>query len=72
MNQNDILSELENFDLSKYRGVIKIVVGILVVGFTGYTSVFTVDPEERAVVLRFGRVDRELSLIHISEPTRPY
>ena len=60
MNQNDILSELENFDLSKYRGVIKIVVGILVVGFTGYTSVFTVDPEERAVVLRFGRVDREV------------
>jgi len=60
MNQNDILSELENFDLSKYTGVIKIVVGILVVGFTGYTSVFTVDPEERAVVLRFGRVDREV------------
>ena len=53
-------SELENFDLSKYTGVIKIVVGILVVGVTGYTSVFTVDPEERAVVLRFGKVDREV------------
>ena len=60
MNQNDFFSELENFDLSKYTGVIKIVVGILVVGFTGYTSVFTVDPEERAVVLRFGKVDREV------------
>ncbi len=60
MNQNDFLSELENIDLSKYTGVIKIVVGILVVGLTGYTSVFTVDPEERAVVLRFGKVDREV------------
>ena len=60
MNQNDFFSELENFDLSKYTGVIKIVVGILVVGVTGYTSVFTVDPEERAVVLRFGKVDREV------------
>jgi membrane protease subunit HflK len=60
MNQNDFLSELENIDLSKYKGVIKIVVGILVLGFTGYTSVFTVDPEERAVVLRFGRVNRDV------------
>jgi membrane protease subunit HflK len=60
MNQNDFFSELENFDLSKYTGVIKIVVGILVVGFTGYTSVFTVDPEERAVVLRFGQVNRDV------------
>jgi membrane protease subunit HflK len=34
--------------------------GILVVAFTGYTSVFTVDPEERAVVLRFGKVDRDV------------
>ncbi len=38
-----------------------IVVGIIILGFTGYTSVFTVDPEERAVVLRFGKVDREVS-----------
>jgi membrane protease subunit HflK len=60
MNQNDFFSELENFDLSKYKGVLKIVAGILAVGLTGYTSVFTVDPEERAVVLRFGKVDREV------------
>ena len=58
MNQNDFLSELENIDLSKYKGVIKIVVGILVVAFTGYTSLFTVNPEEKAVVLRFGKVNR--------------
>ena len=56
MNQNDFLNELENIDLSKYKGVMKIVVGILIVGFTAYTSVFTVDPEEKAVVLRFGKV----------------
>jgi membrane protease subunit HflK len=60
MNQNDFLNELENFDLSKYKGVMIIFVGILVVAFTGYTSVFTVDPEERAVVLRFGKVDRDV------------
>jgi membrane protease subunit HflK len=58
MNQNDFLSELENIDLSKYKGVITIVVGILVVAFTGYTSMFTVNPEEKAVVLRFGKVNR--------------
>jgi membrane protease subunit HflK len=58
MNQNDFLSELENIDLSKYKGVIKNVVGILVVAFTGYTSLFTVNPEEKAVVLRFGKVNR--------------
>ena len=56
MNQNDFLNELENIDLSKYKGVMKIVVGILIVGITAYTSVFTVDPEEKAVVLRFGKV----------------
>jgi len=56
MNQNDFLNELENIDLSKYKGVIKIIVGILIVGFTASTSVFTVDPEEKAVVLRFGKV----------------
>jgi membrane protease subunit HflK len=60
MNQNDFLNELENFDLSKYKGAMIIFVGILVVAFTGYTSVFTVDPEERAVVLRFGKVDRDV------------
>jgi|TARA_B110000263_G_scaffold245109_1_gene254153 membrane protease subunit HflK len=60
MNQNDFLNELENFDLSKYKGVMIIFAGILVVAFTGYTSVFTVDPEERAVVLRFGKVDRDV------------
>ena len=58
MNQNDFFNELENIDLSKYKGVMKIVVGILIVGFTGYTSVFTVNPEEKAVVLRFGKVNR--------------
>jgi len=61
MNQNDFLDELSNIDLSKYKGVIMIVVGIIILGFTGYTSVFTVDPEERAVVLRFGKVHREVS-----------
>ena len=60
MNQNDFLNELENFDLSKYKGAMIIFVGILVVAFTGYTSVFTVNPEERAVVLRFGKVDRDV------------
>lgn len=60
MNQNDFLNELENIDLSQYKGVMKIVVGILAVGFTGYSSVFTVDPEERAVVLRFGQVNRDV------------
>ena len=58
MNQNDFFNELENIDLSKYKGVMKIVVGILIVGFTGYTSVFTVNPEEVAVVLRFGKENR--------------
>ena len=31
---------------------------VFVLGFTVYTSVFTVDPEEKAVVLKFGEYDR--------------
>ena len=31
---------------------------VIVLCFTGYTSVFTVDPEEQAVVLKFGKYDR--------------
>ena len=52
-----------------------------------YAGINVLDAQERAVVLRFGRfhevlepgfnwnpkwVDQVLSLIHISEPTRPY
>ena len=34
------------------------VVIVIVLCFTAYTSVFTVDPEEKAVVLKFGKEDR--------------
>ena len=55
MNQNDFLDELSRVDLSKYKGAIGIAVVIILLAITGYTAVFTVDPEEKAVVLRFGK-----------------
>ena len=58
MSQPDILDELSKIDLSKYKGVMQAVVIVIVLGFTVYTSVFTVDPEEKAVVLKFGEYDR--------------
>ena len=58
MNQPDILDELSKIDLSKYKGVAQTIVIVIVLCFTGYTSVFTVDPEEKAVVLKFGKEDR--------------
>ena len=58
MNQPDILDELSKIDLSKYKGVMQAVVIVIVLCFTMYTSVFTVDPEEKAVVLKFGKEDR--------------
>ncbi len=58
MNQPDILEELSNIDLSKYKGIMATVVIVIVLCFTVYTSVFTVDPEEKAVVLKFGKYDR--------------
>jgi membrane protease subunit HflK len=58
MNQPDILDELSKIDLSKYKGVMQAVVIVIVLCFTVYTSVFTVDPEEKAVVLKFGKEDR--------------
>jgi len=58
MNQPDILDELSKIDLSKYKGVMQAVVIVIVLCFTAYTSVFTVDPEEKAVVLKFGKEDR--------------
>ena len=58
MNQPDILDELSKIDLSKYKGVMQAVVIVIALCFTAYTSVFTVDPEEKAVVLKFGREDR--------------
>ena len=58
MSQPDILDELSNIDLSKYKGVMQAVVIVIVLCFTVYTSVFTVDPEEKAVVLKFGKEDR--------------
>ena len=58
MNQPDILDELSKIDLSKYKGVMQAVVIVIVLCFTTYTSVFTVDPEEKAVVLKFGKEDR--------------
>ena len=60
MNQNDFLDDLSNIDLSQYTKHIKIGVLVAVLGFAGYTSVFTVDPEEKAVVLRFGKENRIL------------
>jgi len=60
MNQNDFLDDLSNIDLSQYTKHIKIGVLVAVLGFGGYTSVFTVDPEEKAVVLRFGKENRIL------------
>ena len=54
----DILEELSNIDLSKYKGSMTTVVIVIVLCLTGYTSVFTVDPEEKAVVLKFGKEDR--------------
>ena len=54
----DILEELSNIDLSKYKGSMTTVVIVIVLCLTGYTSVFTVDPEEKAVVLKFGEYDR--------------
>lgn len=61
MNQPDILDELSKIDLSKYKGVMQAVVIVIVLCFTAYTSVFTVDPEEKAVVLKFGKEDRIVS-----------
>ena len=58
MDQPDILDELSKIDLSKYKGVMQAVVIVIVLCFTAYTSVFTVDPEEKAVVLKFGKEDR--------------
>ena len=58
MNQNDFLDELSRVDLSKYKGAIGIAVVIILLVITGYTAVFTVDPEEKAVVLRFGKENR--------------
>ena len=58
MNQPDILDELSKIDLSKYKGVMQAVVIVIVLCFAVYTSVFTVDPEEKAVVLKFGKEDR--------------
>ena len=58
MNQNDFLDELSRVDLSKYKGAIGIAVVIILLVLTGYTAVFTVDPEEKAVVLRFGKENR--------------
>ena len=60
MSQPDILDELSNIDLSKYKGVMQAVVIVIAVCFTAYTSVFTVDPEERAVVLKFGKAREQL------------
>ena len=58
MNQPDILDELSKIDLSKYKGVMQAVMIVIALCFTIYTSVFTVDPEEKAVVLKFGKEDR--------------
>ena len=58
MDQPDILDELSKIDLSKYKGVMQAVVIVIALCFTVYTSVFTVDPEEKAVVLKFGKEDR--------------
>ena len=58
MSQPDILDELSKIDLSKYKGVMQAVVIVIVLGFTAYPSVFTVDPEEKAVILKFGKEDR--------------
>lgn len=58
MNQNDYFDELSRVDLSKHKGTIGIAVVIILLVMTGYTSVFTVDPEEKAVVLRFGKENR--------------
>ena len=58
MNQNDYFDELSRVDLSKHKGTIGVVVVIILLVMTGYTAVFTVDPEEKAVVLRFGKQNR--------------
>jgi len=60
MSQPDILDELSKIDLSKYTGALQVVVIVIVLCFTVYTSVFTVDPEERAVVLKFGKAREQL------------
>jgi membrane protease subunit HflK len=54
----DILEELSNINLSKYKGTLITVVIVIGLSFTAYTSIFTVDPEEKAVVLQFGKYDR--------------
>ena len=58
MNQPDILDELSKIDLSKYTGALQAVVVVIALCFMVYTAVFTVDPEEKAVVLKFGKEDR--------------
>ena len=58
MSQPDILDELSKIDLSKYKGVMQAVVIVIALGFTVSTSVFTVDPEEKAVILKFGKENR--------------
>ena len=67
----DILEELSNIDLSKYKGLLTTVMIVAVLCLTGYTSVFTVDPEEKAVVLKFGKEDRIVDQgLHFKLPFR--
>ena len=73
MNQNEFLDELSRVDLSKYKGAITIAVVIILLAITGYTAVFTVDPEEKAVVLRFGKKNRIVEQgLHYKLPAHVY
>ena len=56
----DILEELSNINLSKYKGTLITVVIVIGLSFAAYTSIFTVDPEEKAVVLQFGKYDMDV------------
>ena len=54
----DLLEELSKINLSKYKSILLPGLTVALLGFGLYTSAFTVDPEEKAVVLKFGEYDR--------------
>ena len=54
----DLLEEFSKINLSKYKAILLPGLSIALLGFALYTSAFTVDPEEKAVVLKFGEYDR--------------
>mgnify|MGYP003953006093 CR=1 FL=1 len=61
-NPNDFQREMEKFknDFKEKQGIIWLVVVGLLVFIGGTTSFYTVEPEEEAIVLRFGRYTEDI------------